>query len=303
MVHHLARAAIALTAATIVTAAAAQAPRTVTIRPLATGIYLIAGHPHGNVIALLADTGVLLVDAQDASGVDRADSALRTVTPLPVRAVVNTHYHFDHVTGNPHWRGPGVDLIAHRTVRAQAMKDTTIAEMNGWHRTPAPEAALPTRTVGDSLRLRVGDEEVVVRHFGPAHTDGDLVIFFTRANVVHVGDILEREAPAFIDWWAGGSLDGMIAVSDSVLARIDARTVVVPGHGTVTDRAGLQAHRDMLATLRDRAAAVLARGGSAADIATSEYEAMLGGPRGARRLAYVLFVGLSRQRARGAGGR
>jgi glyoxylase-like metal-dependent hydrolase (beta-lactamase superfamily II) len=243
------------------------------------------------------------VDAQDASGVDRADSALRTVTTRPVRTIINTHYHFDHVTGNPHFRAAGVEIIAHENVPIQAQKDTTVPEMNGWHRTPAPPEALPTRTIRDSLRLRIGHERVLVRHFGPAHTDGDLVIFLERANVVHIGDILEREAPAFIDWWAGGSLDGMIAVSDSVLASINDSTKVVPGHGTVTNRAGLRAHRDMLVALRDRTREVIARGGTYTDVVTTDYDAMVGGPRGGRRLAYILFVGLSRDSARGGGGR
>jgi cyclase len=242
--------------------AAAQSGARLTSERLQTDLVLFAGFSNGNVLAILADSGTLLVDAQSARRVGLLDSALAAVPARPVRMVVNTHYHGDHLEGNAHFAGRGARLIAHANVPAQARKDTVIAEWENWHRTAADPKAIPATTFADSISFRFGAQDVHVYHVAGAHTDGDAVVWLPHANVLHLGDIFELQAPPFVDWWAGGSLHGMIAAIDRFLPRLDDRTRVVPGHGPVADRATLVQYRDMLATLLLRVEQAVAAGRS-----------------------------------------
>ena len=260
--------------------------------------YVLSGYTNGNILVVVSDSGVLLVDGQSSRRVLGADSALRRLTTAPVRYVVNTHYHDDHIGGNPHWRSRGAVIVAHDGVPAEARKDTTIAEWENWDRDPAAPAALPDLTFSDTLSLYLGAERVVVLHPKPAHTGSDAVVWLPARNVIHVGDIVEIDAPPFIDWWAGGSLDGMIAGVDALLPLIDERTRVVPGHGPIIGRARVVAYRAMLVGLRDRVARA-AREGTTADALVAErplaaYEAELGGARRADRLVRLAMVGSGR---------
>lgn len=277
----------------------AQDPLIMRIRPVAPAAWVISGFTNGNILAVSGKTGLLLVDAQTAKRVALADSALRTATQLPVRLVVNTHYHEDHISGNGYWRSRGALVVAHAAVPVEAAKDTTIPELE-WHRSPAAAAALPDRTFVDSLQLDLDGEPVLVLHPQGAHTSGDAIVWFPGRNLLHTGDILEREAPPFIDWWAGGSLDGMIAGVDFINARIDDRTVLIPGHGTPADRAGLLAYRAMLVAARERIGGMVARGQSLDAIVAAqplrEFDGMLGGARRTGQFVWQTARGLGGQR-------
>ena len=275
----------------------AQSPLAIRSETVTPGYVVISGYTNGNVLAVIGDSGVLLVDAQSARRVPQADSALRTFTAQPVRWVIATHYHADHLEGNAYWRARGAEVIGHESIAAEARKDTTIQEL-AWHRAPAVPAALPSRAFRDSLVLRFEGTDVAIRHAPAAHTGGDAIIWFPRANVVHMGDILELGAPPFVDWWAGGSLDGMIAAVDTVLQRVNDRTRIIPGHGPVTDRAGLRAYRDMLATIRDRMVGALEGGRTREGLPVTEIIAgfadRLGGERRARQFVEQLYPELRR---------
>ncbi len=275
----------------------AQDPLVMRIGQIAPGAYLISGFANGNLLALVGEGEVVLVDGQSAKRVALADSALRTVTSLPVTLVISTHYHGDHIEGNPYWRAGGASVAGHSAIARAAGKDTTIAELE-WHRIPAVPEALPDRVFDDSLVLDQGGERVVLIHPGPSHTGGDAIVWLPGRNIVHTGDILEREAEPFIDWWDGGSLDGMIAGVDRVLGLADGKTIIVPGHGTPTDRDGLLAYRAMLMTARERISAGLARGETPETIADGrplrEFEVSMGGERRARRFVLLTAAGLGR---------
>lgn len=279
----------------------AQDPLVMRISEVAPRFQVISGFANGNLLAFIGKREVLLVDGQSAKRVALADSALRTVTPLPVTLVLNTHYHDDHIGGNPHWRARGARILAHASVSAEARKDTTITEMS-WHRTAADPAALADQTFTDSLVLDVDGEPVVLLHPVGAHTSGDAMVWFPRANILHTGDIVEREAPPFIDWWAGGALDGMIAAVDGILARVNDRTIIVPGHGAPADRAAVVAYRTMLRAARDRIGAQLDRGLTADAIVAGrplvEFEEMLGGERRAGLFVRQVAMGLGSVRAK-----
>jgi glyoxylase-like metal-dependent hydrolase (beta-lactamase superfamily II) len=219
------------------------------------------------------------------------------VTKLPVTLLVSTHYHGDHLEGNAHWKAQGARLIAQEQLVAEAKKDTMITDRE-WKRTPAAPEMLPDQTFGEELKLDFDGEPVVLLHPPAAHTRGDAIIWFPRANVIHTGDILEREAPPFIDWWAGGTLDGMIAACDRILGMINSSTVVVPGHGTPTNKDGLTRYRQMLATAREQIGARVKAGESDETIIAArplrEYETDLGGERRAGQLITQITFGMRR---------
>lgn len=265
---------------------------------LGSGVFMFQGYANGNVLAVERDGALLLVDAQSGARVPELVRVLRSVTLAPVRQVVFTHYHEDHTGGMPAWRAEGGGAVAHRAVPGQMRKDTVIVEMGDWHREPAPPDAMPDRTFRDSLTLRHGDLDVRLLHPGPAHTDGDAIVWIPALNLIHSGDLIEPGAAPFIDWWAGGSLDGMIAAADRIIALADSATRIVPGHGPVLRRLDVVRHRVMLTVLGDRVRRALAAGQErAAFEATAparEFEHLLGGSAGAGRLIRLLWFGLSR---------
>ncbi len=279
----------------------AQSVMQITTVPLRPGIWVLSGFANGNILVHDDGTDVLLVDAQSERRVGLADSALRALTTRPVHVVVTTHYHDDHIGGNPHWRAQGARLIAQCNVAVQARKDTTITEWREWHRTPAPAAALPTECLQDSLTLRRADGQVVLRHVASAHTDGDLIIWLPAANVLHMGDVLELGAPPFIDWWTGGSWEGMLAAVDAGLAIANTETIIVPGHGPPTDRAGMVAYREMLQTVGQLVRDAVQRGESMVAIVAARpgagYEESFGSQSRADQFVQLLVVGFSRQGA------
>ncbi len=219
----------------------ASAQKPTSAREIAGGVHMIASHPDGNILVVESANQVLLVDALGARRAASADSALRTVTQKPVRTIITTHYHEDHLGGNAHWRTRGaVQLVAHRTVPLEARKDTMIEERK-WHRTAIPERAMPTMLFDDSATLMLETESFTVYH-REAHTRGDAIVWFPARNVLHAGDIVEIGAPPFVDWWAGGTLDGMISAVEFIHAIVNDSTIIVPGHGPPIDRAVLRTY-------------------------------------------------------------
>jgi glyoxylase-like metal-dependent hydrolase (beta-lactamase superfamily II) len=275
----------------------AQQVLVLTRQALAPRIDVFSGFTNGNVLVLRSDSGTLLVDAQSARRVSLVDSALIALGAGPVRIVINTHYHGDHIEGNAHFRAKGARVLAHRNVALQAVKDTTIASWDNWHRRAAAPEAIPTMAFSDSTALHFGAEEVRVYHAPNAHTDGDAIVWLPRSNIIHLGDIFELGAAPFIDWWVGGSLAGMIAAIDRVLPLIDDRTQVVPGHGPVSDRTTLLSYRAMLAALQSRVQTAISEGTSLDELLAAkpaaEFDARLGGARFGDRLTRLIYTGLS----------
>ena len=280
-------------------ATAQQSQLRMTIETLSPGLYLIHGYANGNILVIEGSNELLLVDAQSDRRVGLADSALRTITSKPVRQVIFTHYHDDHTWGMPHWRQTGARAVGHGTLAWEMGKDTTITDWENWHRTPAPAGSKPDLGFTDSLEIQVDDKRVLVYHIPPAHTNGDAIVYLSWANLLHTGDLVEPGAPPFIDYWVGGSLDGMIRAADRILAIVNDQTRIVPGHGSVVDRKTVVEHRRMLVTLRERIGAAIKAGKTLeqiqADAPAREFEGLLGGPRGATRFVRVVHYGLARE--------
>jgi len=251
-----------------------------------------------NVGVLRTDRGAVVVDTMTfrRQGV-RIRELAEELGGGPVQAIVNTHYHFDHIGGNERYAREGAEVIAHENLWTQALKDTVIADYGDWHRKAAPAGAKPTRTFADTLRLDHEGDPVVLSHVPAAHSDNDVMVSFPRHNVLHTGDVVEIGAAPFVDLWAGGTVGGMINGIDRFLRASNDETRIVPGHGSIITRAELREYRAMLATLANRAVESIAEGrdleGFLALAPAAQFEDRLGGARGARNLSALLFYGLN----------
>jgi len=222
--------------------------------PIATGLYeLIAAPNIGNIGLSVGDDAVFVIDDQFAPLTPKILAAIKAITPKPVRFVVNTHWHPDHTGGNENLANTGAVIFAQENVRKRLSSDQFIEALNS-HTTAQPPAALPLVTFSTGLTFHINGDSVVVTYVPNAHTDGDAVIFFTKANVLHTGDAFVSDRMPFADLSSGGSIKGFIAGSEKLLAMINAQTKIIPGHGPVTDRTKLQTFRAMLLAMQTKMA-------------------------------------------------
>lgn len=217
---------------------------------VAGGVHMLAG-AGGNVGLVVGDDAVFVVDDQYAPLTPKILAAIRSITAQPVRFVLNTHWHFDHTGGNENMGKAGALLVAHDNVRRRMSSDQFIEALN--RREPAAaRGALPVVTFTDAVSFHLNGDSVVATHVPPAHTDGDAIVHFTKANVVHMGDLFVSAGFPFVDRSSGGSIDGIIGAAAKVLGITNTATKIIPGHGPLADRTRLQAYHDMLVTMRDR---------------------------------------------------
>jgi glyoxylase-like metal-dependent hydrolase (beta-lactamase superfamily II) len=229
------------------------------------GIYLMATGFGGNMAFFAGDDGVILIDDQFAPLSEKILAAIATVSDKPVQFVVNTHFHGDHTGGNENLGKTGSILIAHDNVRAR-MTTEQFNELFEWKRPPATDGALPVVTFTDEVTFHWNDEEVEVVHVEHVHTDGDAIIHFKTANIIHMGDTFFNEVYPFIDTSAGGTTRGMIAAAERGLALANETTQIIPGHGEMATKAQLQAYRDMLVELSGRVEKAIGEGKSLEEI-------------------------------------
>lgn len=204
----------------------------------------------GNVAVSHGEDGVFIIDDQYKPSIDQLLATIKGISDLPVRFVINTHYHADHVGGNESVGEGGGVIIAHDNIRERMSSDQFNHFWNST--TPAwPDGALPVITFNDKITLHLNGEPVTAYHVPRGHTDGDSIIHFPESNIVHMGDILFYGLYPFIDLDAGGTLQGMIAGVELGLGLADENTRVISGHGGLTDKAGLRGYHTMLTEMRD----------------------------------------------------
>lgn len=226
--------------------------------PVATGIYMLTGEG-GNIGVSIGRDGTLIIDDQYAPLAAKIGDALETLDGGSPRFVINTHWHGDHAGGNEAFAGSGAIIVAHQRVR-QALQEERSIPLFDMHKPPSPRAALPVVTFDEHLTLHWNDQDIDLRHAPAAHTDGDAIVHFRTADVLHMGDTFFNGFYPFIDVDSGGSIRGMIAAAEQGLALAGADTKIIPGHGPLANRADLVAYRDMLVAAEAAIGALRAAG-------------------------------------------
>jgi len=272
---------------------AAQNLDSVTIKRqrLADGVYVLMGSG-GNIGLSAGQDGAFLIDDEYAPLSERIKAAVRGVSTGPIRFVINTHWHGDHTGANASFAGDGTMIVAQENVRKRMSAEQFIAAFNS-KVPPSPVAALPVITFSESMTFYLNGDTVDVLHAKAAHTDGDALIRFRRANVIHMGDTFFNGNYPFIDVSTGGSLDGMIAAADQGLALADDNTRIIPGHGPVGGRAELKAYREMLATVRLRIARARIEGQTAEQVVNANLLADLDSTWGKGFLTSAQFAAIA----------
>lgn len=216
----------------------------VTTVPVRDGLYMLMGEG-GNVGVSMGADGTFIIDDQYAQMTDKLTAAIADLSGAQPRLLVNTHWHGDHAGGNENFANAGAVIVAHENVRAALLVEKSIPLFK-MTKPPSPKAALPLITFKDEMNLHLNGDNLRLIHVANAHTDGDAMVHFTKANVFHTGDVFFNGFYPFIDTHSGGSIAGMIAGSKAVLELADDNTRIMPGHGPLASKADLQAYHDML---------------------------------------------------------
>jgi cyclase len=237
---------------------------------LARDVTMLSG-PGGSVVVLSGPDGKFVVDSFVAPAWPRLKKALDGLGNVPVKCVIDTHWHFDHTDNNAPLHAAGATVLAHENTKRRMSEPHDLpvlyrgsdGALAGLHFDPSPVEALPQQTFADSYKLQANGETLVLQHVAAAHTDTDIYVHFEKANVIQMGDLFFNWMYPYIDPSTGGKLTGMIAAADKILSLATNDTKIVAGHGPLGNRADLVKFRDMLVTSRDRIEKLKSAGKSA----------------------------------------
>src|SRR5215472_14464744 len=221
----------------VITMRAAAATAKIRIQKLRRNISVLEGSG-GNIVVLTGNDGKLLVDAGITASQPGITEALNGLSSDPVRHLINTHWHFDHTDGNEWLHSIGAEITAHENTRKH-LSETTRVEAWNFTFPPSPKGALPAKVFKDELKLHINGESLALKYYPPAHTDSDIAVEFSEANILHVGDTWWNGYFPFIDANTGGHISGMIQATEDNIKRVSAKTIVIPGHGPVGNKVGL----------------------------------------------------------------
>jgi glyoxylase-like metal-dependent hydrolase (beta-lactamase superfamily II) len=216
----------------------------------------------GNVAVLTGPDGKVLIDGGIAVSRTQLTKALADLGADPVTHLVNTHWHFDHADGNEWLHSIGAKIIAQNNTKKHL---SSIQRVEDWDYNflPSPAGAIPSEVFENERTLKLNGQTIELKHYAPAHTDSDISVTFSEANVLHAGDTFWNGIYPFIDYSTGGSIDGTIKATEANLARVADDTIIIPGHGKpVSNKTELKDSRDMLVAIRDKVANLKKQGKS-----------------------------------------
>jgi cyclase len=235
---------------------------------LGDNVYMLEGQG-GNITVAVAKDGIIMVDGQFAPLHDKIKAAIAAISNLPIKYLINTHYHGDHTGGNESFAKDGATVVSQINVKNR-LADGTSNGLTGVKTPPAPQGALPSDTYTNFSKIRLRGRVADLKHIANAHTDGDTYVWFKTANVLSTGDTFTNARYPNIDFANGGNIKGMIAATDAYLKLVNAKTRIVPGHGPIADKAALVEYRTMLITARDRMAKLVKEGKSEDDVVAAK---------------------------------
>jgi glyoxylase-like metal-dependent hydrolase (beta-lactamase superfamily II) len=234
----------------------------------------------GNIVVLTGRDGKVLVDAGITASRPQITKALASLSDDPVKHLINTHWHFDHTDGNEWLHSVGAEIIAHENTRKHLATTTRVEDWN-FTFPPAPAGALPTKLFNSEQTLHPNGATLALEYYPSAHTDSDISVHFTDADIIDVADTFWNGHFPFIDYSTCGSIDGMIRAAEANVAKITDKTIVIPGHGPIGNKSQLVEFRDMLVSVREKVSTLKKKGKSLEEVVaakpTADYDAKWGG--------------------------
>jgi glyoxylase-like metal-dependent hydrolase (beta-lactamase superfamily II) len=216
----------------------------------------------GNIAVLTGRDGKVFVDAGITASRPRILEAANRLSRDPIRHLINTHWHFDHADGNAWLNAEGAEIVAHANTHKHLMSAQRVDDWD-FNFSPSPLAAIPSDVFDMEKSLTLNRSTLHLKYYGPAHTDSDISVTFSEADILHVGDTYWNGIYPFIDYSTGGSIGGMIKATEANLAAVTDRTIVIPGHGSpVSNKKELSAYREMLVAIHDNVARLKQQGRS-----------------------------------------
>jgi len=258
-------------------------------------VYMLEGEG-GNIGVSVGDDGVFLIDDQFAPLTPKIIAAVKEISDKPIRFLINTHWHGDHVGGNENLGKAGVVIVAHDNVYKR-MAAGGVIELLKQSYPPASKAALPVITFSNEATLHLNGDDVTAHHLPPAHTDGDSYIQFRKANVIHTGDVFAAYRYPFIDPESGGSVRGVVRAIDLLLPLLDDNTKLIPGHGPLSTKKDVLAYRNMIATVAGRVEKLVKSGKNLQEVIaakpTREFDEQWGKFRKPDAFAEIVYYGFA----------
>ena len=237
----------------------------ITVQALRRNVSVLLG-AGGNIAVLTGADGKLLVDAEIVTARPRVSEALASINADPIKQLINTHWHFDHTGGNEWLHKAGASILAQENTRKHLLKDTRVEEIWKYTFPAAPAGAIPSTVFKEDHTVHANDSILVLKHYLSAHTDSDISVHFTEADIFHTGDTFWNRNYPYIDYSTGGSIDGAIRAAETNLAKVTEKMIIIPGHGEVSRKADLVLFRDVLVGIRDKVAALKKQGRSLEEI-------------------------------------
>jgi len=250
---------------------------TIKTHQVSDNIYMLVGQG-GNIGISVGDDSVFMIDDQFAPLTDKILDAVKELSDKPIKFLLNTHWHHDHVSGNENMKNKGTIIFAHDNVRKRMSADQ-FDKYRDKATKASPESMLPVISFSEDMTFHMNGEDIMVFHVDNAHTDGDAMVYFTKSNVLHMGDVYFQGKYPFIDLSTDGSVTGYINSIKRALHLIDDDTKIIPGHRNQSNKAELTEYLAMLETIKTRVLAEISLGKTEEEVTnnasiTKEYDAL-----------------------------